>query len=240
MKRETKAMLAGFDARRDEAGSDRLARVARPRLVSSLKPMGICAALEWAFSVEKVSLDLDNQPEWHVGTDTLWRLMRQHELGCRVDGGGRSAAHPDAEIIASFVAALPVARGGKPMAVQIAELARAGRQPDPMIDASLRCVPLSMAHGNRFGPRAKAEEVPADEPGQWGRVVSRGRPRAGSQWCRVTYTPTAQQVGVARRGWLSWWGALLYLAQDLRQCGRLEHVVITQDMPPVAPWEQRG
>lgn len=233
-------MLDGFDARRAVGPQAMVAQRPRPQLVPATRPMGIRAALEWAFGVEKVGLDLDNLPEWHVGTDTIWRLMRQHELGCRVDGGGRSEAHADAEVIASFVAALPIARGGGSMAVRIAELARAGLAPDPMLDARLRCVPLDMAHGNRFGPRAKAEEVPADEPGQWGRVVSRGRPRAGSMWCRVTYTPTAAQVAAARRGWLSWWGALLYLAQDLRTCGRLEHVVITQEMPPLAPWEQRG
>lgn len=239
MRRDTKVMLAGFDARRAAGPEPLVGQRPRPQLVANTRHMSIRSALEWAFGVEKVGLDLDNVPEWHVGVDTVWRLMRQHELGCRVDGGGRSSAHPDAEIIASFVAALPVARGGGSMAVRIAELARAGLAPDPMLDARLRCVPLQLSQGNQHGPRAKAEEVPKDEPGRWSRLVGPGRP-AGSQWCRVTYTPTAQQVGSARRGWLSWWGALLYLAQDLRTCGRLEHVVITQDMPPVAPWEQRA
>lgn len=238
MKMETRAMLDGFDARKKIADVVTLPR-SRVRAGGRARAMSIRGALEWAFGTERVGLDLDNVPEWHVGVDTCWLLMRQRELGCRVDGGGRSAAHPDAEVIASFVAALPIARGGRSMAVRIAELARAGIAPDPMLDARLRCVPLQMAHGNRFGPRAKSEEVPADEPGQWSAVIGRGRPRAAAMWCRVTYTPTAQQVGAARRGWLNWWGALLYLAQDLRTCGRLEHIAITDEMPPLAPWEER-
>ncbi|XAI95596.1 hypothetical protein [Nostoc phage Nsp-JY21] len=232
-------MLDGFDARKGKVDVEALPRV-RLRAVPRTRVMSIRGALEWAFGTERVGLDLDNAPEWHVGVDTCWRLMRQRELGCRVDGGGRSAAHPDAEVIASFVAALPVARGGTSMAVRIAELARAGIAPDPMLDATVRCVPLHLAHGNQHGPRAKAELVPVTEPGQWVRGGGRGRPGAGPMWCRVTYTPTAAQVAAARRGWLGWWGALLYLAHDLRSCGRLEDVEISQEMPPVAPWEKTG
>lgn len=240
MRRDTVAMLRAFDAARADDCAGISVQRPRPRLASSLRPMGIRAALEWAFGTEKVGLDLDNMPEWHVGADTIWRLMRQHELGCRVDGGGRSAAHPDAEIIASFVAALPIERGGKSMAVQVAELARAGRVPDALIGARLRCVPVSLSHGNQFGPRARAEDVPGDTAGRWAKPLGRGRPPAAPQWCRVTYTPTAAQIAAARRGWLEWWGALLHLGHDLRTSGRLEHVVITQDMPPLTPWDERG
>lgn len=239
MKRETKAMLSGFDARRLDAGGQALPRV-RLRPVSKLRPMGIRAALEWAFGVEQVQLDLNNVPEWHVGTDMIWRLMRQHELGCRVQGGGRSAAHPDAEIIGSFVAALPIQYGGKRMAVQIAELSRAGLVPDALIDARLRCVPINLSHGNQYGPRAKAEDVPGDEAARWPRPVRAGRPPAPPQWCRVTYTPTAAQIAAARRNWLGWWGALLHLGHELRVSGALDMVRITQDMPPLDPWNKRA
>jgi len=212
----------------------------RPVAVAKRRVLSVRGALEWAFAVENVSLDLDNLPEWHVGTDTIWRLMRQHELGCRVDGGGRSDAHHDAEIIASFVAALPIEHGGKRMAVQVAELARAGRMPDALVDARLRCVPVHLSQGNQYGPRAKAEDVPGDASGRWARPVGKGRPASAPQWCRVTYTPTSAQIGAARRNWLEWWGALLHLGQQLRDAGGLESVIVSQDMPPLDPWNKRG
>lgn len=239
MKRDTKQMIAGFDAQRGQARAERLPR-SRPRDVAALRPMSVRQALEWAFGVECVALDFGDVAEWHCGTDTIWRLMRQQELGCRVDGGGRSASHPDAEVIASFVAALPVEYGGRAMAVQIAELARAGRCPDAMIDAQLRCVPARLAHGNQHGPRARAEDVPPDAMGAWALGPRVGRPSRAYQWCRVTYTPTAAQVAAARRNWLGWWGALLQIGHDLRVSGRLDQIVVTQDMPPLDPWNKRA
>ena len=239
MKRDTKIMLAGCDAQRVAEKPVSLPRP-KPRPLSDLRFMGIRSALEWAFGVECAPLDFGDAAEWHVGTDTIWRLMRQQELGCRVDGGGRSASHHDAQIIASFVAALPVEYGGRSMAVQIAELARAGRCPDAMLDARLRCVPKQLAHGNQHGPRAKAEDVPADAMTGWNLCPRVGRPSRAYQWCRVTYTPTAAQVSAARRNWLAWCGALLHLAHDLRVSGRLEVVRITQNMPPLEPWNKRA
>ncbi len=194
------------------------------------RQMSIRQALEWAFSVEHAQLDLDGEAG-QVGCDTIWRLMQRGALGCKVDGGGRSAAAADADIIASFVAALPIERGGRSMAVQIAALARAGAEPDWLRDVTPRLVPVAWGPENQHGCYAQTAVWRRDS------CVSRGR-SVQFDWvyCPCTLSPTAQQVGAARRGWLDWWGALLHLRADLGRAGVLSGVVLTQDMPPLSPW----
>lgn len=240
MRHDTRAMLRAYDAQRDAPSTEAEDRAYRaPALPRNQpQPMGIRAALEWAFGVEMAQLDFDGSEAASVGTDSIWRMMQDHNLGCRVDGGGRSASHSDAEVIASFVAALPAGRGGRSMAVRIAGLARAGIAPDPMLDVRQRIVPVDMRQPNQHGPRARSEPVPLNEPGRWVFPAGRGRPPAPSHWTRVTDSPTGAQISAARRGWLDWWGALLWLGQDLRSCGRLDRVIITTEMPPMTPWQQ--
>jgi hypothetical protein len=234
MKHTTRAMLAAFDAQKLEPAGivlPRLRRVARPKRA----PMSVQRALEWAFGVEQVHLDFGDVPEFHVGTDTIWRLMRQGQLGCRVEGGGRSSAHHDAEVIASFVAALPEGNGGRSMAVQMAQLARAGRVPDAMIGARQRCVPVAWAHGNQYGAMARTEVVEEVETVHRGRKIKRAVTA-----CPVTYTPTARQIGAARRNWLGWWGAMLHVGHELRTLGGLDTIRITDKMPPLEPWRMEA
>lgn len=230
MKHTTRAMLRAFDAQRVEIS----VAMPRPRAVaqSAKRELPIWAALQWAFGTERASVDFDDLPVYQVGIDTIWRMMRQNELGCRVDGGGRSTSHSDAEVIASFVAALPIEYGGKRMALQIAELARAGIMPDPMAGAKMRCVPVGWRN-TRHGVFARTEVVGRDQ------ITFRGR-KLGYDvlCCPVTYTPTPQQIGAARRNWLGWWGALLHLGYQLRTVGGLDTVSITENMPPLTPWNR--
>ena len=70
-------------------------------------------------------------------------LERARLGGVKIDTSiGRSAPHDDAEIIAAVLANLPDLVGGTRMAVCIAELARAGLQPDWRPDAEPRLEPV--------------------------------------------------------------------------------------------------
>jgi hypothetical protein len=194
------------------------------------RTLSIKAALEWAFGSERVSVEFDEINDAPPATDTIYRLMRQGVLGCKIDGGGKSFGHHDAEIIASFVARLPLEHGGKGMAVQIASLARAGCSPDWMPNATPRCVPCETME-NQHGVFAKTEVI--------GKVTvqSRGRNKTVDiVACPVTFRPTAAKIAAARRDYLTWWGALLDLRHELHHFGGLTTITLTQDMPPLAPW----
>ncbi len=194
------------------------------------REMSIRAALEWAFGAERVAVEFDEINDAPPATDTIYRLMRQGALGCKIDGGGRSFGHHDAEIIASFVARLPVEHGGKGMAVQVANLARAGVVPDWMPGAVPRCVPREWRL-TKHGDFARTEVVGKGEIEFGGRKV-----RYDMTACPVTYAPSAAQIAAARRDYLLWWGALLHLRHELHHFGGLTSIALTQDMPPLSPW----
>lgn len=202
--------------------------------------LGIQQALEWAFGRECARLDLDvMDPE--VGarpaTGSEYVIWQRHMLGATVDQGGPawggSLPHHDAEVIAAFVANLTVAQGGRAMGARIAELAKAGITPDWMPEATPKCVPRGWRN-TKHGYFADTEVVEKIELLQRGRMV-----KLDVVWCPVTYTPTAQQIGSARRAYLDWWGALLALGADLRGCTMLGEVEITNAMPPMTPWLSR-
>lgn len=225
-------MLDGFDARQaDRSGEAGRDRVARPvAVVAARREMSVLQALEWAFAVEKVSLDFDDLPEFHVGVDTIWCLMQRGHLGCRVDGGGRSAAHADAEVIASFVAALPEGQGGRGMAAAIADMARAGRMPRLLDAEERRCMPVA-TRSTKHGVFGVTERVGVAV------TVFRGR-RVEHEVlaCPVTYTCTLADVMAARRFWMRWRGALAHLRHELATVGGLGTVALTGELPPQAPW----
>ena len=192
------------------------------------RALSIMAALEWAFAVERVSIEFDEFAEPR-GCDTVWRLMQRGMVGCKVDGGGTSARHDDAEVIASHLAQLPVGSGGMGMAVQIASYARAGAKPDWMRDAAPRCVPTA-TRLTKHGMFACTEVVSKVE------TLHRGRKHLHEVLvCPVTYRPSAAQIGAARRHYLDWWGALLELRHQVMVTG-LRTIAITDAMPPMTPW----
>lgn len=195
------------------------------------RAMSIRAALEWAFGVEHARLDFDDlAPQGaRPGVSTIWVMMQRGQLGCQIDGGGSSRAADDAETIAIALANLPVALGGKPMAAEIATLARAGLAPDWMPDASPRCVPREWTKENQYGAFAKTVVIETIT------TQHRGR-KAQFQVlaCPVTFVPSAQQIGMARRRYLDWYGALLHLRADLARA--LTQIRLTDAMPPLTPW----
>lgn len=203
------------------------------------RAMGIQQALEWAFGKECARLDLDtvdpeNPDRPAVGTEHI--IWQRHQLGATIQssGGawGGSAPHHDAEVIAAFVAHLDEGHGGRAMAVRVAELARAGITPDWMPDARVRCVPLGW-RTTRHGRFAKTEVIEVVRFKHRGRTIQRE-----VTCCPVTYAPTAAQINAARRDYLGWWGALLSLGADLRGCGMLSRVEVTNVMPPMTPWRK--
>lgn len=228
----TKAIRRSFDAAR--LADPLPAR--RPFVVPvapAKRQLSVVKALEWAFAVEQVSIEFDevNPDAYTVGCDPIWRMMRQAELGCRVQGGGVSPRADDAEVIASIVARLPVAQGGKGMALQVAHHARACSVPDAMMDAVPKVLPKGW-FTNRYGTTAQTEVVGEVE------VLHRGRKTKHPLIaCPIRYTPSAAQIVSARRGYLDWWGALVHLRYELATCG-LSTIEVTKDMPPLTPWRK--
>ena len=141
------------------------------------RALGVQAALEWAFRVEKAELDLpvpENRTGESYGYGLEHVLLQRAALGCRIDGGRHkigSYTHEDAEVIAACVAGMPDAMGGRRMAIRVAELARAGLTPDWLPGAVPRCVPVEVKR-NQHGERAATAVVGT------ARVLSRGKWRS--------------------------------------------------------------
>ncbi len=202
------------------------------------RALGVQAALEWAFRIEKAQLELpvprDTTGE-SFGFGLEYVLMQRAALGCKVDGGRHkmgSYTHPDAEVIAAIVAGLPDRLGGIRMAIRVAELARAGLTPDWMPGVVPRCVPLE-TKTNQHGERAAAIVVGTE------RVLTRGKWRTVEVLaCPVTWRPYPEQIEAARRGYADWWQALDWVRNGLEVGGMLREVDVTLGMPKVRPWDR--
>jgi hypothetical protein len=200
------------------------------------RALGVQAALEWAFRIEKAQLELPppkDVPEEGFGFGLEYVLMQRAALGCKVDGGQHkmgSYTHPDAEVIAATVAGLPDSLGGIRMAIHVAELARAGLTPDWMPGVVPRCVPRDTRE-NQHGVRAVTEVVGVE------RVLHRGRWRTVDVLaCPVTWRPHPEQIASARRGYEDWWQALGWVRDGLVAGRMLREVEVTVAMPKVRPW----
>ena len=168
------------------------------------RALGVQAALEWAFRVEQAQLELPPRREGAeegFGFGLEYVLLQRAMLGCKVDGGQHkmgSYTHPDAEVIAATVAGMPDSLGGIRMAIQVAELARAGMTPDWMPGVVPRCVPFQTKN-NQHGGRATTIVVGTE------RVKTRGKWRTVELLaCPVTWRPHPEQIASARRGYEDW------------------------------------
>ena len=214
----------------------------RAATATSKRRMSIRAALAWAFGREHARVEFDELSETsgaaRMAVDPIWLMMQRGALGCKIDGGGSSDPHWDAEVIASAVANLPLEWGGRSMAATIANLARSGRAPDWMPHARSLIVPVEMTC-NRYGWTGKTEDS-RYHPGGWQPQVRRGRKvRIGHEpvlFCPVRVVNTASQIAAARRRYLDWIGALYCIHADLRATGILATIELDEEFPPLAPW----
>lgn len=196
--------------------------------------LSIEQAMTWAFVNECAGIDFDQFGAHEfdrVGIDPLWRAAQMKILGTMVQGGGSNPPAHDAQIIASFVEQLPDELGGRRMALQIVELARARKAPNWGQGVRVACVPL------------EGFEMSADGLFLTGKVRRTGsdwvwrdkwRKRQEGQWCAVTYTGTAASVSAARANYQEWVAALIYLQAHLSRALCIE---ITDELPPFEPWK---
>lgn len=118
------------------------------------------------------------------------------------------------------------------MAVQIAELARAGFTPDCMLDAKPKVEPVEWRQC-KHGMFAKAELV------QVIRYHSRGRIREfKSNACPIRYRNNASEIAAARRNYLDWWAALDELRYTFQARRDLIAYEVTDAMPVMMPWKK--
>ena len=211
-------------------------RISRAGSIKAKRALGVQAALEWAFRVEKAQLELpmpEGVTEKGFGFGLEYVLMQRAALGCRIDGGQHkigSYTHADAEVIAACVAGIPEAMGGKRMAIRVAELAHAGLTPDWMPGAVPRCVPVEVKR-NQHGERASTIVVGT------ARVLTRGKWRSVEVLaCPVTFSPHPRQIEAARRAYDDWWQALGWVRDGLIAGGLLREVDVTAAMPRARPW----
>ncbi len=201
------------------------------------RALGVQAALEWAFRVEKAQLELpppsDIEQEG-FGFGLEYVLLQRAALGCKVDGGQHKIGgytHEDAEVIAATVAGMPDSLGGKRMAIRVAELARAGLTPDWMPGAVPRCVPAEVKR-NRHGDRAVSVVVGTE------RVLTHGKWRTLEvRACPVRFSPDQRQIDGARRAYEDWWQALDWVRDGLVTGGMLRDIEISMAMPKAMPWQ---
>ena len=199
------------------------------------RQISIQSLLEWAFADECASIDFEDEGTLAMGYGSIGNayLMEQRgKLGCRIDGGGRSLPDPDADLVAAAVAVLPEGCGGRRMAVQIAELARARAMPDAFVGVEPRCEPKEW-HVNPHGRRAKTMSLGIE-------IDSSGlRPRRHDvQVCPVVYRPDGGQVAAARRNYLQWWSALTELRITFEIHTNLSRWSVDDCMPPMTPWKK--
>jgi hypothetical protein len=191
--------------------------ILRPSVSGEKTPVGIWDLLQWAFRNECARVEFDEVGAVAGGARGFgieYVLLQQQVLGCRPDGGGTSEPHHDAEIVASAVSCLPEHVGGRAMALQIGDLAKAGRMPDWMPDAQPRVYPVA-TQTNRWGCSAKTADADMLGRDGWPRQPRRNRKGVivydPVKYCPVVIRPTPDQIGRARRAYLAWYGALLEL-----------------------------
>ena len=213
-------------------------RISRVGGTKIKRALGVQAALDWAFRVEKAQLELPepkDTSEESFGFSLEYVLMQRATLGCKVDGGRYkmgSYTHVDAEVIAATVAGMPDSLGGIRMAIHVAELARAGLTPDWMPGVVPRCGPVETKR-NQHGERATTIVVGTE------RVLTRGKWRTVEVLaCPVTWRPHPEQIDAARRGYQDWWQALDWVRDGLVAGRMLRDMKVTAAMPKVRPWKK--
>lgn len=211
--------------------------------------LNIEQALTWAFANECAGIDFDKfgASEFErVGIDPLWRAAQMKILGTMVQGGGSNPPAYDAQVIASFVEQLPDEFGGRRMALQIVELARARMAPDWGQGARMACAPLEdfvwCERDFKNGGFRECEDGmflmgkvrKTDGPEwRWKDEKYRWREKRG-EYCEVYHAATTASISAARQNYQGWVSALIYLQAHL---SRALAIQITDELPPFSPWK---
>lgn len=193
--------------------------------------------IQWAFQRECAQIEFDDLGLSEIappGFGMEYVLIERARLGgVRIDGGGRSPCHPDADVVASAIACLPDSHGGRRMALTMAELARAGQVPDCMIGVRPRIEPVAWGKVNQHGRQAKTEWIGREA------YIQRGRRReCDVLCCPVRYAPSQAEIMAARRRYLAWWGAMLHVRQTLQMSRDLTAFIVTDALPSMRPWKR--
>lgn len=209
-----------------------------------IRSLSIRMALEWAFMTEFAQLDLDDgRAEFRNGVGYEYVLMQRMKLGgFRIQGGGKSAPHPDADIIAAALTELAVKHRVTGVALKVGEFARTGRVPDWMPGAKPVIEPKEWKRGSRFAKMAKTEiirqyhqNIVTPHPRNPSRTLTR-RVKVEEHYCPCVWRVSLQQIESARLEYLMWVAALRWLRDRLQEDGQLETILITDYLPPSHPW----
>lgn len=195
-------------------------------------PISILGLLDWAFRLEKAQLtfgELDGFDEPR-GYGLEYVMIEQAKLGCRIDGGGSSPVHPDADLVADAVARLPEGCGGPRMAITIAEHARVGATPDWGRAVAPACAPVEW---QRCKHGVYGKRVLWEGPGRW---PPNRLGRDDGYACPVSFSGMASEVAARRRSYTQWRLALLELRTTFKTFDNLSAWDVTSDLPPRAPW----
>jgi hypothetical protein len=211
--------------------------------VDTRRAIDIWGLVVWAFQREAAQLDLQRTSFAEscitgFGYASMTAIIAEHEkLGCRVDGGGSSDPHPDADLVASALSVLSEGCGGQRMALTIVEHARAGTLPEWRVETSV--VPREW-FTNRHGRTAKTADAadlgaagwPAQE-----RVNRKGVRVADTVlYCPIVIRGCAAEKAARRRHWLLFRAALLELRVSFQFGDDLTSWVVGDQLPPLRPW----
>jgi hypothetical protein len=204
------------------------------------RAVGVWEILCWAFQRECVSLDLGEELTGlssKVNVDPIQKMVEIAALGCRVEGGGSSQSHHDADLVAATLAVLPKEMGGFRAATWVAELARAGSA--PYWRTRREVVPVDMKR-NQHGFYAKVVDANLVEDCGWNLTYLSGKKRTSKRradYCQCVIRPSDAEIGRMQRQYLAWYGILLQVRSALQITHLTAHVV-TDRMPPRTPWKK--
>lgn len=222
--------------------------------------------LEWAFSVELVTLEPEQERgtiQSGLGYASLQNsFLQMAMLGTRIDTSaagatylaGQSAGHWDAETVAAVLSGIAERR----VAEMVAAYARAGARPTWMPNATPRCVPAEV---DGAGHAKMVDALPTMFSfGVWRTWMEEARrsKRAARRFDLTTHEasdemrncigrctpvvmqPSHQQIARARETYLAWWMALHDLRDALMESGMLKSHSLSRELPPAMPWEGDG
>jgi hypothetical protein len=214
-----------------------------PRRSVGLRPIDTWGLVVWAFQREAAQLDFarkgdDAQGFVGFGFTSMTAIIAEHEqLGVRVDGGGRSDPHPDADLVASAVSVLSEGCGGERMALMMVECARAGALPEWHVEASIRPRDWFTNRHGRHAVTADAADLGLSGWPAQSRVNRKGDTVVDVvRYCPVIVQGGASEVARKRRQWLQFRSALLELRASFRIGSDLTSWVVNESLPPLRPW----